>query len=810
MPKKQVNVMWFEDLSRGDVALVGGKNSSLGEMVRQLGKKGIKVPGGFATTADAYRAFLAANDLEARIGDAISRWQDHRITLHEAGSEVRAMILQGDWPKDIEADILKAYRELSRRSKTTDLSVAVRSSATAEDLPDASFAGQQETYLNVRGDKAVLAACRRCYASLFTDRAITYRTLKGFDHAKVALSIGVQRMVRSDTGGSGVMFSIDTESGFDKVALITAAWGLGENVVQGAVNPDEYEVYKPFLGKKGLTPIVKKIRGSKEIKMIYAGAEGGATKNVPTSKAERAAFVLSDAEILSLAQMAVTIEDHYGLPMDMEWARDGDTGELFIVQARPETVQSRADAGAIRSYTVKKAGKALARGLSVGSAVATGKVSIIETARDIDKFIDGSILVTGTTDPDWVPIMKRASAIVTDHGGRTSHAAIVSRELGLPAIVGTGNATHVLHDEQEVTVSCAGGDEGIVHEGIAEFTTEDLRLDDLPKTKTRVMLNMANPSAAFRWWRLPFDGVGLARMEFVVMNALKVHPMALVHFDRLKDEAAKAEITTLTHGYADKTEFFVDGLARGLSQIAAVAYPRPVIVRMSDFKTNEYAELLGGAEFEPKEENPMIGFRGASRYYSPRYEAGFALECRAIQRLRHDMGFDNVVVMIPFCRSPAEADRVLATMARHGLKRGKDGLQVYVMGEIPSNVILAEDFAKRFDGFSIGSNDLTQLTLGVDRDAEDLAALFDESDPAVLWMIETLIARAHKAGAKVGLCGQAPSNNPAFARLLVGAGIDTISVTPDSFVAVKRNVAEAEDEPTKEKAKKPAKRAAKA
>jgi pyruvate,water dikinase len=792
MNRKSVNVMWFEDLARGDVALVGGKNSSLGEMVRQLGKKGIKVPGGFATTADAYRAYLTANNLDARIDDVILRWQDHKITLHEAGSQVRAMILQGDWPKDIEADILKSYRELSRRAKTTDLPVAVRSSATAEDLPDASFAGQQETYLNVRGEKAVLAACRRCYASLFTDRAITYRQLKGFGHTKVALSIGVQRMVRSDTGGSGVMFSIDTESGFDKVALITAAWGLGENVVQGAVNPDEYEVYKPFLAKKSLTPIVKKNRGSKEIKMIYAGSASGETKNVPTSKAERAAWVLSDAEILDLARMAVTIEDHYGLPMDMEWARDGDTGELFIVQARPETVQSRADTGVIKSYTVKKAGKVLLKGLSVGSAVATGRVSIIESAREIDKFVDGSILVTGTTDPDWVPIMKRASAIVTDHGGRTSHAAIVSRELGLPAIVGTGNATHILHDEQEVTVSCAGGDEGVIYEGIAEFTAEEVRVDHLPQTRTQIMLNLANPSAAFRWWRLPIDGVGLARMEFVVNSALKVHPMALVHFDSLKDEAARAEIAELTKAYPDKTEFFVDGLARGLSQIAAVAYPRPVIVRMSDFKTNEYAELLGGREFEPDEENPMIGFRGASRYYSPRYEAGFALECKAIHKLRKEMGFDNVVVMIPFCRSPKEADRVLATMAKHGLKRGKDGLKVYVMGEIPANVILAEDFATRFDGFSIGSNDLTQLTLGIDRDAEELADLFDESDPAVLWMIENLIARAHKAGVKVGLCGQAPSNNPAFAKLLVKAGIDSISVTPDSFVAVKRQVADAE------------------
>ncbi len=792
MTKKQVNVMWFEDLTRGDVALVGGKNSSLGEMVRQLGQKGIRVPSGFATTADAYRAYLTANGLDARIDEVIGQWQDQRIALHEAGSRVRAMILAGDWPAGIEADILQGYRDLSRRAGVDDLPVAVRSSATAEDLPDASFAGQQETYLNVRGEKAVLTACRRCYASLFTDRAISYRQMKGFGHARVALSIGVQRMVRSDTGGSGVMFSIDTESGFDRIALINAAWGLGENVVQGTVNPDEYQVYKPFLSVPDVTPIIGKRLGAKEIKMIHANRQGGETRNVPTSRAERAAWVLSDAEILDLARMAVTIETHYGQPMDMEWARDGDTGELFIVQARPETVQSRADAGAIKSYTIRKAGKTLLGGLSVGSAVAAGRVCIIESARDIDRFVDGSILVTPTTDPDWVPIMKRASAIVTDHGGRTSHAAIVSRELGLPAIVGTGTATHILHDEQEVTVSCAGGGEGVIYEGIALFDTEELRIDDLPKTRTQIMLNMANPSAAFRWWRLPCDGVGLARMEFVINNAIKVHPMALVHFDRLTDQAAKAEIAAMTKGYTDKTEFFVDGLARGLSQIAAVVYPKPVIVRMSDFKTNEYAELLGGREFEPHEENPMIGLRGASRYYSPQYEEGFALECKAILRLRKEMGFDNVVVMIPFCRTPLEADRVLQVMEKHGLKRGVDGLEVYVMGEIPANVILAEDFARRFDGFSIGSNDLTQLTLGVDRDSGDLAALFDESDPAVLWMIERLIARAHKAGAKVGLCGQAPSNDPAFARLLVKAGIDSISVSPDSFVAVKRHVAHAE------------------
>ncbi|WP_127902489.1 phosphoenolpyruvate synthase [Solirhodobacter olei] len=786
------NVVFFENLKRGDVARVGGKNASLGEMIGTLAAKGIRVPAGFATTADAFRKYIEFNDLGSRIGAVLADLKDGKIALAEAGKSIRGMMIAGDWPQDIRKDIATAYRELSKRVGRAEASVAVRSSATAEDLPDASFAGQQETYLNVSGEAALLDACRRCYASLFTDRAITYRAVKGFDHMKVALSVGVQQMVRSDTGGSGVMFSIDTESGFDKVVLITAAWGLGENVVQGAVDPDEYEVYKPFIGKKKLVPILEKRLGEKEIKMIYDSAHGRTTRNVRTSKAERERFVLSDAEILDLARMAAVIEAHYGLPMDMEWARDGETGELYIVQARPETVQSRAKAAAMKSYTVKTRGEVLLSGLSVGSAVATGRVCLIESAKEIDRFVDGSILVTSTTDPDWVPIMKRASAIVTDHGGRTSHAAIVSRELGLPAVVGTGNATHLLHDGQDVTVNCAEGETGTVLAGISDFEVEELSLDHVPETKTRIMLNMANPSAAARWWRLPSEGVGLARMEFVINNAIKAHPLALLNFDRLKDADAKSALAELTKGYADKAEYFVDGLARGLSRIAAVVYPKPVIVRMSDFKTNEYAELLGGREFEPKEENPMIGFRGASRYYSEAYREGFKLECKAIRRLREEMGFDNVVVMIPFCRTLEEADKVLEVMAEAGLKRGKKDLKVYVMCEIPSNVILAEDFAKRFDGFSIGSNDLTQLTLGVDRDSGELAELFDERNPAVLWMIETVIKRAHKAGAKVGLCGQAPSNDPEFARLLVKAGIDTISVTPDSFLAVKRHVAAAE------------------
>ncbi|WP_068114980.1 phosphoenolpyruvate synthase [Tropicimonas marinistellae] len=787
------NLVWFEDLGRGDVARVGGKNASLGEMVRSLGEKGISVPPGFATTSDAYQRYIEANGLRDMISECLSDLSRERITLQEAGNRIRAEVRAGEWPADIAADILAAYRALGERAGIDLPSVAVRSSATAEDLPDASFAGQQETFLNIRGEEDLLRACRLCYASLFTDRAISYRTIKGFDHMGVSLSIGVQLMVRSDIGGSGVMFSLDTESGFDKVVLINAAWGLGENVVQGAVDPDEYLVYKPFLDRSGVTPILKKALGAKKIKMIYGATGGAKTRNVNTSLRERAHFVLSDAEILELARTACTIEDHYGQPMDMEWARDGNTGKLYIVQARPETVQSRAETETLKSFRMTSAGEKLLEGLSVGMSVASGEVCLIESADDIGRFVDGSILVTSITDPDWVPIMKKASAIITDHGGRTSHAAIVSRELGLPAIVGTGEATHVLHDGQMVTVNCAEGDRGVVYAGKAEVEVEETKLGAVPKTRTNVMLNLANPGAAMRWWRLPADGVGLARMEFVINNEIRVHPLALTRYDQLTSEEDKAAIDTLTLGYDDREDFFVEKLAMGLSCIAAPWYPAPCIVRMSDFKTNEYAALLGGRQFEPAEENPMIGFRGASRYYSEAYREGFALECRAIKRLREEMGFDNIVVMIPFCRSPEEADRVLEVMAENGLVRGENGLEVYVMCEIPSNVIVAEAFAERFDGFSIGSNDLTQLTLGIDRDSAGLAYLFQERDPAVLWMIETVIEKARAAGAKIGLCGQAPSNDPGFARLLVAAGIDSISVTPDSFVAVKGNVTEAEN-----------------
>jgi len=787
----QEQVVWFNDLTRRDVAAVGGKNASLGEMVQSLGARGVDVPPGFATIAEAYWDFVEINGLKKIIESALRDLKVDKDSLHEVGETIRRAFVRGDWPDVTAQAIREAYRELSRRSQRNDVDVAVRSSATAEDLPDASFAGQLESFLNIRGEEAVLDACRRCYASLFTDRAISYRQAKGFDHLKVAVSVGVQKMVRSDLAGAGVMFSIDTETGFDKVVLINAGWGLGENVVRGTIDPDEYQVFKPLLGDDRLAPIVEKRLGGKALKMVYANGDRP-TRNVPISRAEQLSFVLNDAEILQLARWACVIERHYGMPMDVEWAKDGTNGRLYVVQARPETVESRKEASVFKSYRIKRKGRALVSGLSIGGAAVSGKVCLIRSPEEIGRFRDGSILVTQTTDPDWVPIMKRAAAIVTDHGGRTSHAAIVSRELGLPAIVGAGRATEMLQDEQEIMVSCAEGDEGFVYEGYGEIEVADVRLDEIPRTRTQVMLNLANPAAAFRWWRLPADGVGLARMEFVINNHVRVHPMALVRFDELHDDNVKRKISELTHGYQDKTEYFVDRLARGLARIAAAYHPKPVIIRTSDFKTNEYAKLIGGAEFEPREENPMLGFRGASRYYSPRYREGFALECRALRHLRAQLGFKNVVIMIPFCRSTKEADRVLEVMAEYGLRRGEDGLEVYVMCEIPSNVVLAKSFAERFDGFSIGSNDLTQLTLGVDRDSAELAELFDEQDDAVKWMIRTVIEAAHRAGAKVGLCGQAPSDHPEFAEFLVECGIDSMSLSPDSFIAVKRRVAEAE------------------
>ncbi|MCG5478961.1 phosphoenolpyruvate synthase [Sinorhizobium alkalisoli] len=784
-------VIWFENVHRHEIARVGGKNASLGEMIAALSSRGIEVPTGFATTAEAYWRFIDANGLRAPIVALLRNWESGEASLAETGAAIRKTILAGRWPNDIEEEIIAAYRELSRKLDVGVASVAVRSSATAEDLPTASFAGQQESFLNVVGEGALMDACRRCYASLFTDRAISYRKTNGFDHMKVALSVGVQQMVRSDLGGAGVMFSIETETGFDKVVLINATWGLGEYVVKGVVDPDEYRVFKPLLTDAALAPIIQKRRGTKASKLIY-GDSDAPTRGVPTSAEEQASLVLSDEEILTLARWAVAIEEHYGCPMDIEWAKDGRHNRICIVQARPETVQARAAPGLLPTYHLGKKGRLLAKGLAIGNAIAAGPVCLIDRPEDIGEFVDGAILVTTTTDPDWVPVMKRASAIVTDHGGRTSHAAIVSRELGVPAIVGAENATEALRPGTVVTVSCAEGDEGFIYEGRAEFKAETISLAEIPETRTKVMLNLADPQSASRWWRLPADGIGLARMEFVISNAIQVHPMALVHFERLKDRLAQERIAALTAGYPERTDYFVDQLAQGLARLAAVAYPHPIIVRMSDFKTNEYAGLCGGAEFEPQEENPMIGFRGASRYYSPKYRDGFALECRAIKRLRETMGFRNVVVMIPFCRSVAEAEKVLAVMAENGLARGADGLEIYVMCEIPSNVVLATAFARSFDGFSIGSNDLTQLTLGVDRDSADLAPSFNEQDEAVKWMIAKVITDARQAGAKIGLCGQAPSDHPDFAAFLVECGIDSVSVTPDSFVAVKGIVAAAE------------------
>jgi pyruvate,water dikinase len=787
-------VVGLSDVGMSDIATVGGKNASLGEMIRNLSQLKIALPDGFATTAAAYWHFVDKNGLRAKIASLIRRMQSGAATLKETGYAIRRLILRGNIPADLHDEIAKSYAALQRQARVKSLDVAVRSSATAEDLPDASFAGQLESFLNIRGEKALLNAVRRCFASLFTDRAISYRESRGFDHLKVAVSVGVQRMVRSDRAGSGVMFSIDTETGFPGTVVINAAWGLGEYVVQGVVDPDEYVVFKPLLDNPSLAPIIGKSMGAKERKLAYAHGSAKPTKGLATTERERRSFVLSDGEILKLARWGCAIEAHYKRPMDIEWAKDGILGKLYIVQARPETVQSRRVAAPLKTYEIREKKKPIVRGLAIGSAIATGRVCRLKNAREADRFPNGAILVTEMTDPDWGPIMKRASAIVTAHGGRTSHAAIVSREIGLPAIVGATGATQKLKDGDEITVSCAQGDEGFVYAGRIKYEEKDISLETVPATRTHVMLNMGDPAGALRWWRLPADGIGLARMEFIISNHVKIHPMALARFNELRDAKAKRVIAALTQGYSDRTAYFVDRLAQGIARLAASQYPRPVILRMSDFKTNEYAKLIGGEQFEPEEPNPMIGWRGASRYYDKGYRQGFALECRAVKKVREEMGLTNVLVMIPFCRTLGEADLVLKEMAGNGLKRGKGGLQVYVMCEIPSNVILAEQFADRFDGFSIGSNDLTQLTLGVDRDSRTLAHLFNEEDPAVKKLIANVIIAAHRKGAHVGICGQAPSDRPAFARFLVESGIDSISVTPDCFLSVKTNVAAAEYE----------------
>jgi pyruvate,water dikinase len=778
----------FDTLSNADVAVVGGKNASLGEMISALKERGIRVPDGFATTADTYRRFLDANDLPQHIRTQLDAWAAGEQSLSETGTSIRTQIRNGHFPDGVAEAIREAYRALGAAYDTDAVDVAVRSSATAEDLPDASFAGQQESYLDVRGANAVLTACKRCFASLFTDRAIGYREKKGFDHYEVALSVGIQKMVRADK--SGVLFTIDPETGFPDTTVINAAYGLGESVVKGIVNPDQYTVYTPFVDDESLTPILEKTKGDQEQKIVSTG-EGG-TATVPTTAEEQDRYVLSDDETLTLARWGRIIEEHYERPMDVEWARDRDSGDLFVVQARPETVQSRQAAGTLQTYRLTEEGERLVTGTGIGKSVVSGTVRVLDSVEEGERFEDGDILVTEMTDPDWGPILERAGGVVTDRGGRTSHAAIVSRELGIPAVIGCGNATTTLSDDQTITLSCTDGDQGHVYEGELGFETDEIDLDALPDTDTRIMLNLASPSAALDWWKLPVEGVGLARMEYIINNIIKVHPMALVAFDQVTDKLTRRRIEQLTQGYDDKGEYFVDHLSRGIATIAAAQHPHPVIVRLSDFKTNEYADLIGGQAFEPHEENPMLGWRGASRYYSDDYREGFALECEALKRVRDEMGFTNVVAMIPFCRTPEEADRVLDVMADYGLERGENGLDVYVMAEIPSNIALADRFAERFDGFSIGTNDLTQLTLGVGRDAERLAHLFDERNPAVKRRIGELIEDAHAAQRPVGICGQAPSDYPEFAEFLVQSGIDSISVTPDSVPDVLRHVAQAE------------------
>ena len=794
-------ILEFEQINIHDIPRVGGKNASLGELIQQLTPQGVRVPTGFATTAHAYRYFIEQAGVEAQLRSHLTNLDTEDVSaLRKCGRAVRSLILDTPFPTELETAIAQAYRKLSASSGNAVLDVAVRSSATAEDLPDASFAGQQETYLNVHGVKGVLEACHKCFASLFTDRAISYRTIKGFDHFTVALSVGVQRMVRSDLATSGVMFSIDTETGFRNAALVTAAYGLGENVVQGSVNPDEYLVFKPTL-QQGYQPILKKRLGSKEIKMVYDVGGSKLTKNVPVSDVDRQRYALTDDEILTLARWACIIEDHYSqvrdiyTPMDIEWAKDGITGDLFIVQARPETVQSQKSGSVLRNYILQTDNTALTPlvvGQAVGEMIGQGPANVIKSVQNIADFEPGNVLVTQRTDPDWEPIMKRASAIVTDQGGRTCHAAIIARELGIPAIVGCGHATRQIATGQTVTITCAEGEVGKVYGGQIPFTIEETAIDQLPSTQTHILMNVGNPEEALRLAEIPCDGVGLARMEFIIANHINVHPLALLNFDQLEAGPIKEKIATLTALYPHKPDYFVERLAHGLGTIAAAFYPKPVVIRLSDLKSNEYANLLGGQSFEPSEENPMIGWRGASRYTDSRYCAAFALECLALQRVRSDMGLTNVIPMVPFCRTPTEGKQVLDEMAKHGLVRGDNGLQVYVMCEIPSNVILADQFSKLFDGFSIGSNDLTQLTLGLDRDSALVAHLFDERNAGVKAMISHVIAKAKQNQRKIGICGQAPSDYPEFAEFLVKQGIDSISLNPDSVVKTTIAVAEIE------------------
>ncbi len=799
--KEDRNILWFDELGIEDILLVGGKNASLGEMYRELSKLGVRVPYGFAVTAHAYNYFIDQTGLRDKIRDILLDLDTTNLhNLQQRGKRIRAIIMDAEFPELLKLQIIRAYKSLEDKyGKHID--VAVRSSATAEDLPDASFAGQQETYLNVHSEEQLLHSCKRCFASLFTDRAISYRTDKGFSHFDVALSIGVQKMVRSDKACSGVMFSIDTESGFDKVAFITGAYGLGENVVQGAVNPDEYIVFKPTL-EEGYKPIISKTVGEKHIKMVYDHNGSKLTKNIPVPKSMQEKFVLEEDEVLELARWAIIIEDHYSAkkghyqPMDMEWAKDGITGELFMVQARPETVQSRKDKSKIESFELVEEGRVLVKGVSVGSKISHGPIKIINDIHEAQSFREGDILVTDMTDPDWEPIMKKASAIITNRGGRTCHAAIISREMGVPAVVGCGNATEELKDNQKVTISCAGGEVGVVYDGYLKYKVSESSVENIPDTKTKIMLNLGNPHLAFQSSFLPNDGVGLAREEFIINSGVQIHPNALLFYNELKKNPHAKEdvrkIEELTKGYDDKVQYYVDKLAEGMAMISAAFYPKKVIMRLSDFKSNEYANLIGGKFFEPTEDNPMIGFRGASRYYSPEFKDAFKLECLAVRKVREEFGLKNLKLMIPFCRTPDEAKKVLSVMAEAGLERGKDGLEIMLMCEIPSNVILADQFLSLCDGYSLGTNDLTQLTLGLDRDSELVSHIYDERNQAVKDLVTAVIHKCNEKGKYVGICGQAPSDYPEFAEFVVEAGIQTMSLNPDTIIKTKLAIAELE------------------
>ncbi|MGA8854286.1 MAG: phosphoenolpyruvate synthase [Christiangramia sp.] len=786
-------IKYFKEIDINDVASVGGKNASLGEMFQKLTSRKVNIPDGFAITSEAYWYYLEQSNLKENIFNELDKLDKKDFSnLKETGASIRHYFSKVELPGPVKETLKEGYDSLIKKYGT-DISLAVRSSATAEDLPKASFAGQQESFLNVKSFDELIVACQKCYASLFTDRAIKYREDNGFDHKKVALSIGVQMMIRADLASSGVNFTIDPDTGFDKVVLISSIWGLGENIVQGSVNPDEYFVFKPGLKEGKKQPIISRKLGSKEKIMIY-DTSGNGTVNLDTPMEKQEQFVLTDAEVIKLAQWSVIIEEHYGRPMDIEWAKDGLTNQLYIVQARPETVQSaKKDNLKITSFSLLEKGKEITRGMGLGNKIASGKARILHSPKESEKLQPGEVLITEKTDPDWDPILKKAAAIITDQGGRTSHAAIVAREVGVAAIVGTINSTQVITDGQDITISCAEGDTGVVYDGILKWKETEVDIRNLKMPETQPMLILADPEQAFKFSFYPSSGVGLMRLEFVINNSIQIHPMALKHFDRIKDTSVREKIENLTHHYPNKEDYFVHKLAEGVATIAAAFYPKEVIVRTSDFKSNEYANLIGGQQFEPVESNPMIGFRGASRYYHSKYQEAFELECKALKMVREDMGLENIKIMIPFCRTLKEADKVVSLIEKNGLKRGKNGLQLYMMTEIPNNVLLAEEFAQFFDGFSIGSNDLTQLTLGVDRDSELLSDIFDINDPGVKKMISMVIASAHKTNTKIGLCGQAPSDYPEFAQFLVENGINSISFNPDALITGIKNINKAEE-----------------